>query len=121
MDEEKECDRSNETQFSKDYHEYLGIIVSELLESDKKIPYVNEKPGFVIAWLKQFLENNMKEEKCMLECSFADIKPESYSLEVVDDKELKLSLTFNFDDEEEDFKLNGKLVHSKEGKVGVEW
>ena len=41
---------------------------------------------------------------------------------MIDDKEVKVSLTFNFDEEEEeDFKLRGKIVRSNEGKVAIDW
>jgi len=78
MEEEKGDCRKGESDFSKNYHENLNISVENLPQSDRKLPFVKENPGFVVAWLKQFLQTNMTEEKCMIECSFGDCKPESY-------------------------------------------
>ena len=86
MEEEKgEC-RKGETEFSKNYHENLNISLQNLPQSDKKLNYVNENPGFVVAWLKRFLNSTMEGEKCLIDCSFGDCKPESQCLEIVDDK-----------------------------------
>ena len=66
MDEENEAHRSSPSDFVTNYYELSGIELEELPLSDKKLTFVKENPGFVVAWLKDFLKNNMNEEKCLL-------------------------------------------------------
>lgn len=122
-DEENTLALSEEDYFANNYRRLYIKPESLPQYENKNLVYLNQKPGFIVAWLQNHLREQQLAKEPFLTDFPSEIVPESFKIDYDEEKgQLQAKLVFLIDNEDEtELRLTGQLHRSPKNEISVDW